>query len=626
MDQVTLVGHSRGGEAVNRAAIGVPAAAPYAINGVVLIAPTAVGRQAAPGTPTVTLLGYCDGDLTHLPGQQYADVGRDLARDSALRSTVLLMGANHNYFNTQWTPGSSVAFAVDDWPEESDPVCGTGSTTRLSAAGQRAAATAYVAGAVRLFARRDDRVLPMFDGSSVRVPSAGEVDIRSTAVGARRRMVSVRPDLTVTTTGALEARICRGYSSGSDEACGAGVVRERTPHWPAEDQSPYPPGQPALHVSWTGRGAATLQLEHPLDLSASTSVDARVIVSTATPDVRLGLRLEDAEGGTAVLEPRAGGRLHALPGGPKRGSPLLGKLLAQTLRTPLAEASGVDLTRITGIGLTSRSERGRIWLLDVAARRPGLAPARAASVPLVRLLDVNEPEGSATDPQHVTVTVGIRGELTEPTRVAVRAVDPEQDALLLRTSVRLRPGDSTATFTVPYSRDDLDEFPDTETFDVFAFAPTAAVMTSDFAARVTIRDDDPSPRVRIRPANETVDEGSDLRWVIGLSEPVSYFVNIDWRVVAAGNDVRQLSSNDVPASWLRSRDIEPPQRPVALWRLDGLQGSVSIDAGRRRAVVAIPTDADGRVEEREALALELRVDPLANRPVQRVAWVADVRR
>jgi hypothetical protein len=32
------------------------------------------------------------------------------------------------------------------------------------------------------------------------------------------------------------------------------------------------------------------------------------------------------------------------------------------------------------------------------------------------------------------------------------------------------------------------------------------------------------------------------------------------------------------------------------------------------------------VEEREALALELRVDPLANRPVQRVAWVADVRR
>jgi hypothetical protein len=223
----------------------------------------------------------------------------------------------------------------------------------------------------------------------------------------------------------------------------------------------------------------------------------------------------------------------------------------------------------------------------------------------------------------VTVTLRRSGELTEATRVAVRAVDPVQEALLLRTSVLLRPGDSTVTFPVPYARDDLDEFPDTATFDVFAFAPTAAVMTSDFAARVTIRDDDPSPRVRIRSANDTVGEGSDLRWVIELSEPVSYFVNIEWRVVRAADDVRQLSSNDVPADWLRSMDIEPPQRPVALWRLEGLRGFLSIAPGRRRAIVSVPTVADGRTEGREALALELRGDPLLNRPVQRLAWVAD---
>jgi hypothetical protein len=619
MDEVTLIGHSRGGEAVNRAAISVPASAPYAINGLVLIAPTDFGRQAAPGVSTVTLLGYCDGDVTGLDGQGYADVGRDFVRDSALRSSVLVMGANHNYFNTEWTPGMAAAFAEDDWRDADDPVCGPDAPARLSAAEQRDVAATYVAGAVRLHAQRDDRVLSMFDGSSVQVPSAGEADVRTTAVGGRRRLVAVREGMTVLTAGPIEARTCAGQSSGPASVCGAGLPSERTPHWPVGNQSPYRPGQPALELSWTGAsGAATLRLDRRLDLSRSTSVDARVIVSTGTPLVRLGLRLVDADGASVVLQPRDHGRLRALP-----GSNPLGKLLAQTLRTPLAGVTGVDLTRITGIGLVSRTERGRIWLLDVAGRRPGLAPESTASVPTVSLVDVDEPEGSANDPQQVTLTVRTRGELTEPTRVLVRAVEPVEGRTLRRTSVLLRPGDPTATFTVPVERDDRDDFPATSSFNAFVFSTTGAVATGDYAARVEIRDDDAPPMVTIAPVDRTVVEGADVRWRIGLSEPIDYFASIGWRVVRSGDGLPQLGSDDVPARWLRSVGVTPPDRSVALWRLDELRGSVELDPERQRAVVAIPTLGDDRQEAREVVALRFQGDQLVRRPVVRPAGVRD---
>ena len=51
LDEVVLVGHSRGGEGVERAAIDTYAHDPWTIRGLVLIGPTAFGRQVAPGIP-----------------------------------------------------------------------------------------------------------------------------------------------------------------------------------------------------------------------------------------------------------------------------------------------------------------------------------------------------------------------------------------------------------------------------------------------------------------------------------------------------------------------------------------------------------------------------------------------
>ena len=151
-----LVGHSRGGEGVDRASIRIPLTAPYRIVGQVLIAPTDFAAQTAPYVPTVTLLPFCDGDVSDLQGQRFTDAARDVAAgDTSLKSSVLVMGANHNYFNTEWTPGPRCRRRATTGPAGATRPAAPPTAERLSAAEQRAVATAYVAGAVHLFASGD---------------------------------------------------------------------------------------------------------------------------------------------------------------------------------------------------------------------------------------------------------------------------------------------------------------------------------------------------------------------------------------------------------------------------------------------------------------------------------------
>jgi hypothetical protein len=69
--------------------------------------------------------------------------------------------------------------------------------------------------------------------------------------------------------------------------------------------------------------------------------------------------------------------------------------------------------------------------------------------------------------------------------------------------------------------------------------------------------------------------------------------------------------------------VTPPERPVALWRLDELRGYVDLDPERQQAVVAIPTLGDDRQEAREVVALRFQGDQLVRRPVVRPAGVRD---
>ncbi|MGO4431659.1 hypothetical protein AB4Z54_75925, partial [Streptomyces sp. MCAF7] len=112
-----------------------------------------------------------------------------ISRGTALHSAVYMVGANHNYFNSEWTPGEAVAPARDDFgtdPEQPDPVCTPGAATRLTAAQQHKAGATYIAAAARLFVAGDDGVRPLLDGSGKRAPSADPARVLTHAVGGRR--------------------------------------------------------------------------------------------------------------------------------------------------------------------------------------------------------------------------------------------------------------------------------------------------------------------------------------------------------------------------------------------------------------------------------------------------------
>ncbi len=143
LSRVLLMGHSRGGEGVNRAAldsVNPPPAAQdgyhgkvrWTIRGMLLIGPTIFGHDPEPDVPSATILPGCDGDVSDLQGQMYTDATRGVSQGKALHNALYVVGANHNYFNSEWTPGLAAAPAEDDWYADDDPLCGTGTSTRLT--------------------------------------------------------------------------------------------------------------------------------------------------------------------------------------------------------------------------------------------------------------------------------------------------------------------------------------------------------------------------------------------------------------------------------------------------------------------------------------------------------------
>ncbi|WP_231398485.1 alpha/beta hydrolase [Conexibacter woesei] len=125
--RIGLMGHSRGGDAVasfldfnrTRPAPGRR----YDIRGVISLAPVDYERKAPYGTAYMTMIGYCDGDVSNLQGSRFYERSQYvMPEDPFPRIQVMLHGANHNWFNTTW-------FADGDDSTVSDPACSTNATT-----------------------------------------------------------------------------------------------------------------------------------------------------------------------------------------------------------------------------------------------------------------------------------------------------------------------------------------------------------------------------------------------------------------------------------------------------------------------------------------------------------------
>ncbi len=608
MSRVVLVGHSRGGEGVDRASLEIPLSAPYRVVGQVLIAPTDFGNQTAPYVPTVTLLPFCDGDVSDLEGQRFTDVSRDLTTgDTSLKSSVLVMGANHNFFNTEWTPGLAAAPAWDDWygPERGE--CGAKNAARLTPQEQQAVGTAYVAGAVHLFADDDQGVLPLFDGSRARVASLGDAQTLSHAIGGGRDVRAPQRGAALDLPDDADTRMCTGVDDSARVAsCTHGLDYVAVhPHWSSSGE--MLPTRSFFQMTWTASGqAGGLVLRRPLDLT-DRRLELRTIADPGAGPVDLRVRITDGDGHSAVLTPAGGG-----------GLPLLGKredtrkYWAQALVVDPSAAAGVDLADVTKVDLVSHSDHGRVWVADLAA-----APATLAPVPDRRLATVDigrtvVPEGDGDAPVTVRVPFSVHGGLTAPARIVVATVGQSRGDVQ-RFPIDLAPGQTSGWVPVTYQPNRVDDYPRTVT--QVSLQPVRGVMTDSWAGALWVVDDDPAPRVTVRAVRATVREGASAKWEVRLSAPTGYGTFVSGRVVRGPRPT--LSVADVPRDWLAGQVGGRPAPTDPLWKYHPSTYG-SLDPGETRTVLSVPTVRDGRDEGRESVTLRIRVGRTV---VERTVWV-----
>lgn len=612
LGKVVLVGHSRGGEGVSRASLEIPLTAPYRIVGQVLIAPTNFGHQTTPYVPTVTLLASCDGDVIDLQGQAYTDLARGLATgDTAMKSSVLAVGANHNFFNTEWTPGLAAAPANDDWGGEGG-VCGKGTPTRLTAAEQRRVGKAYVSGAVHLFASGEQDYRPMYDGSAVHVASADPAVVLSETVGGDRRFLVPGPDAALTTPAGADTTLCKGttpFGRTQKPLCGKYArTTEATPHWP-QDGSLIPTDK-AFQMDWEATGGTGgLALGSPLDLTGRDWLDLRTVVDPKVGDVSVQVRLTDQEGGSVQVDPAGGQLVPALPHG-DRYTP--GKYWAQTLRVDTADLGGIDVSKVSAVELVATGDRGRLWVLDLAAVTAPLPAVPVKRVPIVDLGRVKVDEGGPGT-QVAEVPFTVTGDVVDPGVFWVYGFADNGGAHAKKVEVDLPTGADAGVVAWEYTGNDLDSYP--RTIHDLVGQARHDVMLRDNEGRVVVLDDDPAPEMSFGAVRPRAEEGTDATFRAALSEPVDHEVVVWVDVVRGDPSVAPLRASDVGREWLRCCTSWRKGTDPALHELEiGYYGF--IEAGEDSVLLEIPVRADGLTEPRESLTVramnedEWRSDPV----------------
>ncbi|MEU3045719.1 hypothetical protein ABZ705_04150 [Streptomyces sp. NPDC006984] len=602
LSKVLLVGHSRGGEGVNRAAMdtlypppkaedGARGRARWTIRGTVLIGPTLFGQNPVPDVPSLTLLPGCDGDVADLQGQVYADGTRGVSRGKALHSAVHITGANHNFFNSEWTPGQAKAPATDDFwnaPEQRDPVCSPGAPTRLTADQQHRAGATYIAAAARLFVAGDDRVRELVDGTGRRAPSADPARVLTHAVGGNRG-AGLLPDGRLTVTG---ARLCDAVSPGRG-ACLGGNTAGSSPHF-ASWRPEHEAGRRAVALSWSKPGApARMTPGTPVSLRGARSLALRLFVPPNTSGTRFDVVLRDAAGRRADL-----GRIRVdgLPGSVRTAS-----YWAQELRVPLAKAvkARLDLRRVASLELVPRSRSGKAWLMDAWAWSPGTPAVRPAPLTRVDLGRLTVKEG---DSGVRTYRVPVRTTGKAAGTVRLYVVDPDTG----RTKGRLvRVGPGTAGIDVSVRVRGNRRYGWDTTHDILVKAVRGTVVGAD-SGGVTAENDDPMPTVSIAPVAADVVEGKPLTWRVSLSEPADIEIPALAELVPVPKGRPELSTADVDTEWLLNFVDELPDPAVALSRLDYRTLWAWVPAGERSVDLTVPTVRDPLKEPAEYV----RIQPL----------------
>jgi len=372
LGRLAMVGHSMGGGVAvalaqqwNQTQPDLPAPAWGPVEALLLISPTpsrsmhtAPAAYRLPDVPTTVVAGGCDRDIYDLSSLYYFETAQLDPHRQTLATAVLLLGANHNFFNTAVEP--------DDYyrQPDNDPLCNPQqSAQRLSRVDQETFLVQYALDFLAHSLEPPDPPLPShlpgFATSQVAPDQLYGFPVQ-TAVAwpqARRQLVfSLDQADTVpalTTTGSVIVAACQRF-----QPCGQAFPRH--------------PGFPSvLSLSWAKTGG---QLRFPLppdtNLQAFRSLQFRLAAPALEPPPTappgFAVLLRDQAGNAVRVEiPPTTPALRSLPPDPTHGHRGV-QVYPSTVAIPLGQFSGIDLSRVASVELWFDADtEGQLYVTDV---------------------------------------------------------------------------------------------------------------------------------------------------------------------------------------------------------------------------------------------------------------------
>ena len=385
MQNVGTMGHSRGGEGVVvNALYNRSLGSPYGIKAVISLAPVDFFREVLNDVAFMNVAPYCDGDVSDLQGVHYYDDARYPGTDdNTPKHSVLMMGANHNFYNTVWTPGEYIAGTSDDWDDwigGGDPHCGMDApgNKRLSPDEQQSAFNAYASAFFRYYIGGEKQFTPIVNADDIIPPASSTLDSSQVFV-SYQAPDSMRTDINRTLTTANEDvntlpgdvntnsisnyYICGNGSIESD--CGISGWSNKVPH-----ESDYN-GLSQQNMEWN---SATDWYENEIpagnsDFTARKYLQFRTAVNYSDSpdgeDLDFSVELTDTAGNTSVK--KISDYSHVLYDPPGEEYWDLPKVLFNTVKIPVRDFDGINLRQISSVKfIFDQSEDGSILITDLA--------------------------------------------------------------------------------------------------------------------------------------------------------------------------------------------------------------------------------------------------------------------
>ncbi len=515
LTHVGMMGHSRGGEGVTSAAtLNQALAKPWGVKSILPLAPVDFARMTVPNMPMNVILPYCDGDVSNQQGQHMLDDSRYAFDDDALRSGVWAMGANHNFYNTVWTPGVYAYSVSDDWGATStDAVCGPRSATniRMTAQEQYDQGTAYMAGWFRLTLGDERQFLPMFDGSGA-VPAVlnGE-DVRSvsTAPSSARKTIATFESTSslIRSQGTATATVCASAAGRTVPqqlpACTISISTSAAPHWTPASNGGNVPATPVTKMAWTTLGTTATPSEVRVGVPAAArnaSDTERLSVKLAAEETvvngtDLTIKVVDGNGVTysslvSALNPLAVTRL------PASTSTLLKKIVLQQVNVPTAAltAAGLNVSDIREVRFTAAAgadgtTAGAVFLSDLAFERSAVGTPVVKTEPTIDLAPVTVNEGNG--PGTADIAVYLDGPAAKPVTgyLSVLGSATGRGGITME-KVTFAPGEACKVVTAPILGDTLPSSSTSTAIKASVINTQGAVMGKDALGYLTVVEDD----------------------------------------------------------------------------------------------------------------------------------------